>query len=110
MTGSADGWPNPFCACASCTWAKQAGVIRGQTAALVDDTLMLDGREPDLLSQAHNAIRDCIVLHGQVGWSDEMPLQAMLRDVSGCMIGDGTPQIQKLVIARELIGKEVLAR
>jgi cyclohexanecarboxyl-CoA dehydrogenase len=59
---------------------------------------------------AHNAIRDCIVLHGQVGWSDEMPLQAMLRDVSGCMIGDGTPQIQKLVIARELIGKEVLAR
>jgi alkylation response protein AidB-like acyl-CoA dehydrogenase len=26
------------------------------------------------------------------------------------MIGDGTPQIQKLVIARELIGKEVLAR
>lgn len=59
---------------------------------------------------AHNAIRDCIVLHGQVGWSDEMPLQAMLRDVSGCMIGDGTPQIQKLVIARELIGKEALAR
>jgi cyclohexanecarboxyl-CoA dehydrogenase len=59
---------------------------------------------------AHNAIRDCIVLHGQVGWSDEMPLQAMLRDVSGCMIGDGTPQIQKLVIARELIGKEVLGR
>ena len=59
---------------------------------------------------AHNAIRDCIVLHGQVGWSDEMPLQAMLRDVSGCMIGDGTPQIQKLVIARELIGREVLAR
>ena len=48
------------------------------------------------------------MLHGQVGWSDEMPLQAMLRDVSGCMIGDGTPQIQKLVIARELIGKEVL--
>jgi alkylation response protein AidB-like acyl-CoA dehydrogenase len=26
------------------------------------------------------------------------------------MIGDGTPQIQKLVIARELIGREVLAR
>jgi alkylation response protein AidB-like acyl-CoA dehydrogenase len=26
------------------------------------------------------------------------------------MIGDGTPQIQKLVIARELIGKEVLGR
>ncbi|MCW2784766.1 MAG: hypothetical protein JWP74_1283 [Marmoricola sp.] len=59
---------------------------------------------------AFNAIKDCIVLHGQVGWSDELPLQAMLRDVSGCMIGDGTPQIQKLVIGRELIGNVVMGR
>jgi cyclohexanecarboxyl-CoA dehydrogenase len=57
-----------------------------------------------------DAIRDAIVLHGQVGWSDEMPLQALLRDVSGYLIGDGTPQIQKLIIARELIGREVLDR
>ncbi|HET9877424.1 MAG TPA: bifunctional adenosylcobinamide kinase/adenosylcobinamide-phosphate guanylyltransferase [Mycobacterium sp.] len=41
-TGSADGWPNPFCGCVSCRSAAVAGVIRGQTAALVDDTLMLD--------------------------------------------------------------------
>jgi cyclohexanecarboxyl-CoA dehydrogenase len=59
---------------------------------------------------AYNAITDCIVLHGQVGWSDEMPLQSMLRDVSGCMIGDGTPQIQKLVIGRELMGNVVFGR
>lgn len=59
---------------------------------------------------AFNAINDAIVLHGQVGWSDELPLQALLRDVSGYQIGDGTPQIQKLVIARELIGREVLDR
>lgn len=41
-TGSADGWPNPFCRCASCRSAADAGVVRGQTAALVDDTLLLD--------------------------------------------------------------------
>src|SRR5690625_4353145 len=41
-TGSADGWPNPFCGCASCRWAAAAGEIRGQTAALVDDALLLD--------------------------------------------------------------------
>jgi cyclohexanecarboxyl-CoA dehydrogenase len=58
---------------------------------------------------AFEAIKDAIVLHGQVGWSDELPLQALLRDVSGYQIGDGTPQIQKLIIARELIGREVLA-
>lgn len=41
-TGSADGWPNPFCDCASCGWARAAGAVRGQTAALVDDDLLLD--------------------------------------------------------------------
>ena len=41
-TGSADGWPNPFCACGSCTSERAAGRIRGQSAALVDDTMLLD--------------------------------------------------------------------
>lgn len=41
-TGSADGWPNPFCSCASCTTARVEGRLRGQTAALVDDELLLD--------------------------------------------------------------------
>jgi adenosylcobinamide kinase/adenosylcobinamide-phosphate guanylyltransferase len=41
-TGSADGWPNPWCACASCAAAAAAGRVRGQTSALVDDRLLLD--------------------------------------------------------------------
>lgn len=41
-TGAADGWPNPFCCCASCESALHAGTIRGSTAALVDDVLLLD--------------------------------------------------------------------
>jgi adenosylcobinamide kinase/adenosylcobinamide-phosphate guanylyltransferase len=41
-TGSGGGWPNPFCTCASCTAAREAGVLRGQTSALVDDVLLLD--------------------------------------------------------------------
>ena len=41
-TGSADGWPNPFCTCASCTAERLTGRLRGQTAALVDDVLLLD--------------------------------------------------------------------
>lgn len=38
-TGSADGWPNPFCGCASC---RSATAVRAQTAALVDGALLLD--------------------------------------------------------------------
>jgi len=41
-SGSADGWPNPFCACASCTTERHAGRVRGQTSVLVDGTLLLD--------------------------------------------------------------------
>ncbi len=41
-TGSADGWPNPFCTCGSCTAERVAGRLRGQTAALVDGVLLLD--------------------------------------------------------------------
>jgi adenosylcobinamide kinase/adenosylcobinamide-phosphate guanylyltransferase len=41
-TGGADGWPNPWCTCASCNWARSAGVLRRQTAALVDDVMLID--------------------------------------------------------------------
>jgi cyclohexanecarboxyl-CoA dehydrogenase len=59
---------------------------------------------------AVRAIEDCIVLHGHVGWSDEMPLQSLRRDVSGLLIGDGTPHIQKLIIARETFGRAAVPR
>lgn len=41
-TGAADGWPNPHCACASCATARATGSLRGQTSALLDETLLLD--------------------------------------------------------------------
>jgi len=41
-TGSADGWPNPHCTCASCALARRDGRLRGQTSALLDGTLLLD--------------------------------------------------------------------
>jgi adenosylcobinamide kinase / adenosylcobinamide-phosphate guanylyltransferase len=41
-TGSSDGWPNPWCSCASCTAARSSGELRAQTGVLVDDRLLLD--------------------------------------------------------------------
>ncbi|WP_305092635.1 MBL fold metallo-hydrolase [Prescottella sp. R16] len=41
-TGAADGWPNPFCDCDSCRTTMARGQVRAQTAALVDDILLLD--------------------------------------------------------------------
>ena len=41
-TGSSDGYPNPWCACATCRSARELGVVRRQTSALVDGRLLLD--------------------------------------------------------------------
>lgn len=41
-TGAADGWPNPFCTCPSVLAALSSGTIRGHTAALVDNRILLD--------------------------------------------------------------------
>ncbi len=41
-TGSADGWPNPFCECESCETERRAGRSRRPASALIDDVLLVD--------------------------------------------------------------------
>lgn len=41
-TGAADGWPNPWCSCASCEDARERGDQRRPTSVLVDGVLLLD--------------------------------------------------------------------
>jgi adenosylcobinamide kinase / adenosylcobinamide-phosphate guanylyltransferase len=41
-TGSSDGWPNPWCSCASCNAVRAAGEWRSQTGVLVDDRVLID--------------------------------------------------------------------
>jgi len=57
---------------------------------------------------AVDCIHDCILLHGQYGWTQDLPHEQRLRDVMGLQIGDGTAQVQKIIIARELMGREFL--
>ena len=54
---------------------------------------------------AFDVIKDCLLLHGHAGYSDDFPHQQRLRDVLGLQIGDGTAQIMKLIIAREKVGR-----
>jgi cyclohexanecarboxyl-CoA dehydrogenase len=55
---------------------------------------------------AERAIKDALLTHGHAGYSDEHPYQQRLRDVIGLQLGDGAAEIQKIVIARELFGRE----
>ena len=53
-------------------------------------------------------IHRCLLFHGHYGYTDELPLEQRLRDVIGWQIGDGSEEIQKIIIARELMGRESL--
>jgi cyclohexanecarboxyl-CoA dehydrogenase len=55
---------------------------------------------------AGQAIHDCLLLHGNFGYSSELPFEQRLRDVLSVEIADGTAQIQKIIIARELFGRQ----
>jgi len=54
---------------------------------------------------AAEAVHQCLILHGHLGYTRRLPIEQRLRDVLGWQIGDGTPQIQKLIVARALLGK-----
>ena len=46
---------------------------------------------------------DAIQVHGGMGYSREVPVERMWRDAKLCVIGEGTSEIQRLVIARSLL-------
>ena len=53
-------------------------------------------------------IHDALLIHGHIGYSEEYPVEQRLRDAIGLELGDGAAQIQKLVIVREIMGREFL--
>jgi cyclohexanecarboxyl-CoA dehydrogenase len=52
---------------------------------------------------AKDAIEASMKIHGHLGYSAELPLQQRLRDVMAYLTADGTGEIQKRVIARDLV-------
>jgi adenosylcobinamide kinase/adenosylcobinamide-phosphate guanylyltransferase len=63
-TGSADRWPNPWCTCRSCTWARLAGRSRARTSALVDGRLLIDpGPDAGAGGADLSAVRTVLVTH-----------------------------------------------
>ena len=45
-----------------------------------------------------------VQLHGGYGYTTEYPVERMMRDAKICEIGEGTSEIQRIVIARQLLG------
>ena len=60
------------------------------------------------LYAAQAAMRACdraVQIHGGYGYTREFPVERAMRDAKLCEIGEGTNEIQRLVISRELLGR-----
>jgi cyclohexanecarboxyl-CoA dehydrogenase len=57
---------------------------------------------------AFNVVNDCLQNRGALGYTTECLDEYRLREIRGASIGDGTTDINKIVVARELLGREFL--
>jgi alkylation response protein AidB-like acyl-CoA dehydrogenase len=53
---------------------------------------------------ANKAALEAIQIHGGYGYTDEFPVERYLRDVRVTTIYEGTSEVQRIVIARHLLG------
>ncbi len=54
---------------------------------------------------ATRVCNDAVQIHGGYGYMADYEVERFLRDVKICEIGEGTSEIQRLVIARHLLGR-----
>jgi butyryl-CoA dehydrogenase len=54
---------------------------------------------------AMRATTKAVQLHGGYGYTTDYPVERMMRDAKICEIGEGTSEIQRIVIARQLLGE-----
>ena len=55
---------------------------------------------------AVRATNEAVQIHGGNGFTKDYPVEKFYRDVKLCTIGEGTSEIQRLVIARQLLKSE----
>ena len=54
---------------------------------------------------AMRASTECVQIHGGYGYIKDFPVEKFYRDSKLCTIGEGTSEIQKLVISRKILSK-----
>jgi len=74
-------------------WRKEMGKPYSQEAAMAK----LYATE-----MAERVARNAIQIHGGMGYSSQYPVERIYRDARLMTIGEGTSEIQRMVIARQL--------
>ena len=84
--------------CYRVLWMREQGIPHTKESA------MCKWWCPDIASRI---IHDTLIIHGHVGFSKEYPIEQRLRDALGLEIGDGTANIMKIIIAREILNESI---
>jgi len=92
------------------TQVEAARLLVYQAAWLADQKNVRYTRESSIakLFASEVAVRvanECVQIHGGYGFIKDYPAEKFYRDVKLCTIGEGTSEIQRLVIARQLLAK-----
>jgi cyclohexanecarboxyl-CoA dehydrogenase len=77
--------------------------LRDQGLAHTKEAAMCKMQAPEISAAVIHA---CLILHGHYGYTKDYAVEQRLRDVIGQEIADGTPQIQKIIVARHLFGRD----
>jgi cyclohexanecarboxyl-CoA dehydrogenase len=85
--------------CYRTLWLKDKG------NKITKDSAMIKWYVPQL---CFGIVNDCLQNRGAIGYTTECMDEYRLREIRGAMIGDGTTDINKIVVARELLGREFL--
>jgi alkylation response protein AidB-like acyl-CoA dehydrogenase len=86
----------------------EAGYLLTRRAAAMQDAGLRSTLESSMakLWSAQAAMRACdraLQIHGGYGYTREFPVERAMRDCKLCEIGEGTNEVQRMIIARMLI-------
>jgi cyclohexanecarboxyl-CoA dehydrogenase len=83
--------------CYRVLWMKENGLRHSREAAMVKWWC------PRI---AFNIIHECLLIHGHYGYSTDLPIEQRLRDSILTEIGDGTAEVMKVIITRDMFGRD----
>ena len=83
------------------TWQAAAAMDRGERVTKLASMAKVFAAEVGMRAAAA-----AVQIHGGYGYLADYPVERYFRDVKLCEIGEGTSEIQRLIIAREILGRE----
>src|ERR1700722_10941679 len=83
-------------------WLADQALASGQQTRFTRESSMAKLYAGEMAVRVAN---EAVQIHGGYGFIKDYPAEKYYRDVKLCTIGEGTSEIQRLVIARHILGK-----